>query len=80
MNSDVLVRYPKEHLLKRKQFFAHVNILPKKFATEGKIKPSGFQKEGHESKHLRVTWFGHFIMPFGTKKCQSQHVLLHRKE
>jgi hypothetical protein len=46
----------------------------------GKTEPLGSQKVGHESEHPRVTWFKHLIMPFGTGKCWSQHVLLRLEE
>jgi len=42
-----------------------------------RLKPLDFQKVGHESEHPRVTWFKCFVMPFGMRKCGSQHVLLH---
>jgi len=56
MNKDVLVQYLKECLLKGKQTLAHVNDLPKKLATGGKIEPLSFQRVGHESRHHGVTW------------------------
>jgi hypothetical protein len=71
------VQYLKERLLEGKQTPICVNDPPKKLATRGKIEPLGSQKVGHESRHLRVTWLGHLIVPFGTRKCRSQHVLLH---
>jgi hypothetical protein len=69
MNGDMFVQYPKEHLLKRKQTFAHVSDLLNKFITGDKIKPLGSQRVGHESGHLRVTWLGHLIMPSRMGKC-----------
>jgi hypothetical protein len=80
MNEDVFVRYPKEHILEGKQTPTRVNDLPNKLAIGGKIEPIGSQKVGHESGHLKVTWVKHLVVPFGTKKCLFQHVLLHRKE
>ncbi len=59
----------KEHLLKVKQNFVHVNNLPKKLATEEKIKPLSFQKVGLESKQPGVIGLGYFIMPFKMGKC-----------
>jgi len=50
---------------------------PNKCTTGGKIEPLSSQRVGHENKHLGVTWFGHFRVPFKMKKCWSKHVLLH---
>ncbi len=55
--------------IRGKQTLACVNNPPKKLIIGGKTKLLGFQRVGHESRHLRVTWFGHFIMPFGRQKC-----------
>ncbi len=52
-----------------KQNFVHVNNLPKKLATEEKIKPLSFQKVGLESKQPGVIGLGYFIMPFKMGKC-----------
>jgi hypothetical protein len=67
----------KEHLLKAKQTFVHVGDPPKKLTTMDKIKSLSSQRVGLESEQPTVTWFEHLVMPFGTRKCQSQHVLLH---
>lgn len=80
MNRDVLAQYLKECLLERKQNHVHVSDSPKKLVTRVKTKPLSSQKVGHESKHPGMTWLGHLVMPFGTRKCRSQHVLLHRGE
>ncbi len=60
-----------------KQIPTHVGDPPKKLATEDKIEPLGSQRVRLESGQHEVTWLGHFIMPFGTRKCWSSHVLLH---
>ncbi len=65
MSEDMLVQYSKECLLEGKQILACVNDPPKNLAIGGKIKLLGSQRVGHESRHLRVTWFEHLIMPFG---------------
>jgi hypothetical protein len=67
----------KEHLLEARQTFVHVGDLSKKLAIGDKIKPLGFQRVGLESRQPKVMWFKYFIMPSKTRKCQSQHVLLH---
>jgi hypothetical protein len=69
MNEEVLVQYLKECLLVGKQTPIRVSNPPKKFTTKGKIQPLGFQRVGHQSEHLGVTWFGHMGMPFKTGKC-----------
>jgi len=63
-----------------KQTFAHVGDPQKKPKTKDKTKPLGFQRVGLESEQLGVTKLGHFVVPFGTRKCQFQHVLLHLEE
>ncbi len=50
MSNDVLVQYPKEHLLERKQTCVRVSNSPKKFAIGGKTKPLGSQRVGHENR------------------------------
>ncbi len=77
MSEDLLVQYLKECLLKGKQTPTHVNVSLKKLTIKGKTKPLSFQKVGHENGHLKVTWFGHFVMPSRMGKCQFQHVPLH---
>jgi hypothetical protein len=69
MNGNVFMRYPKEHLLERKQTPTRVNNPPKKLSTRGKIEPLGFQRVGHENGCHGVTWLGHLVLPFGTRKC-----------
>jgi hypothetical protein len=80
MNEEVLVQYLKECLLEGKQTPTRVNNPPKKLSTRGKIEPLGFQRVGHQSEHLGLTWRGHLVMPFKTGKCRFQHVLLHLKK
>jgi len=80
MSRNVLAQYLKECLLEGKQTFVCVSDPPKKLITGGIIEPLGFQKVGHESKHLGVTWLRHLVMPFGMGKCRFQHVLLHLEE
>jgi len=80
MSKYVFAWYLKECLLKGKQILVHVSNLLKKPTIEVKIEPLGFQKVEHKNRHIRVTWLIHFVMSFGTKKCQSQHVLLHLEE
>jgi hypothetical protein len=74
------VPYPKECLIEGKKIPICISDPPNKPTTRVKIEPLGFQKVGHESKHLGVTWFGHFLMPFGMGICEFQHVLLHLEE
>jgi hypothetical protein len=66
--------------IRRKIIFACVNDLRKKLAIRNKIEPLGFHRVGFENKQLGVTWFRHLVMLFGTRKCWSQHVLLHLEE
>lgn len=73
-SENMFVWYLKEHLLKRKQTPAYVSNLAKKSATKGKIEPLGSQRAGHESKHPRVTWLRHLIMPSKMGKWWFQHV------
>jgi hypothetical protein len=63
-----------------KQTPACVGDSPKKPLIKDKTKPLGFQRVGPKSKQLRVTWFGHLIVPSGIGKYQFQHVLLHPKK
>jgi hypothetical protein len=77
MNKDVFMWYLKEHLLKGKQILVHVSNSLKKPTIGVKIEPLGFQKVEHKNRHIKVTWLIHFVMPSGSRKCQSQHVLLH---
>jgi len=63
MSEGVLTQYLKERLLKGEQILAHVNDLPKKLPTRGKIEPLGFQRVGHESEYLGVTSLGHLLVP-----------------
>ncbi len=67
MSKDEFTWYLKECLLEAKQTLAHVCNPPKKLAIGDKI------------KQPRVVGLGYLIMPFGMKKCKSQHVLLHPK-
>jgi len=67
----------KEHLLEARQTFVHVDDSPKKLAIGDKTKPLGFQRVRLENRQPKVMWFQYFIMPSKTRKCQSQHVLLH---
>ncbi len=60
-----------------RQTLAHVGNLPKKLVTRDKTKLLGSQRVGLESGQFKVIGFVHLIVPFGTRKCQSQHVLLH---
>jgi hypothetical protein len=62
---------------KSRQTSTHVGDSPKKPAIGDKTKPLGFQRVGLESGQLEVIWFEYFIVPSKTRKCQSQHVLLH---
>jgi hypothetical protein len=80
MSEDMFTQYSKERLLKRKYILVHVINLPKKHATGGKTKPLSSQKVGYENGHPKVTWLEHLIMSSRTKKCQSQHMLLHPKK
>jgi hypothetical protein len=80
MSEHVFVQYSKECLLKGKQTLACVSDPPKKLAIGGKTKLLRSQRVGHESRHLRVTWFEHLIMPFGRGKCRSQLMLQHLEE
>jgi hypothetical protein len=80
MSKDVFMRYPKECLLEWKQRLTCVSDPPNKLAIKGTTKPLGSQRVGHESRHLRVTWLEHLVMPPRTKRCRFQHVLLHLKE
>jgi hypothetical protein len=77
MSKDVFVWYLKERLLKGKQIPTHVSNSLKKHTILVKIEPLGFQKVEHKNRHIRVTWFIHFIMPSKMRKCQYQHMLLH---
>jgi hypothetical protein len=70
----------KERLLKGKQTPTRLSDPPKKPITKDKTKPLGSQRVGPESEQLGVTWFRHLVIRFGTRKCWSQHVLLHLKE
>jgi hypothetical protein len=69
MNEEVLVQYSRECLLEWKQTPICISNPPKKLTTKGKIEPLGFQRVGHESEHLGVTWLGHLVMPFRMGKC-----------
>jgi hypothetical protein len=80
VNKDVFTRYLNECLLEGKQIPTCVSDPLKKPSIGGKIEPLGSQKVGHESGHLGVTWFRHLVVPFGTRKCQFQHVLLYQEE
>jgi hypothetical protein len=80
MNENMFAQYLKEQLLEGKQTLTCVSDPPKKLATRGKTKPLGFQKVGHKSGHLKVTWLKHLIMSSGMGECQFQHVLLHSEE
>jgi len=80
MNENMFTQYLKEHLLETMQIPAHVGDLPKKPIIGDKIEPLGFQRVGHESRQLGVTWLMYFVMSSKTRKYQSQHVLLHPKE
>jgi len=66
--------------IRRKTNFYSCRQSTKKLVIGDKIKPLSFQKMGPKNKQLRVTWHVYFIMPFGTRKCHFQHVLLHPKE
>jgi len=80
MSKYVFAWYLKERLLKGKQIPIHVNNPLKKPTIGVKIEPLSFQKVEHKNRHIKVTWFIHFVMSSGTRKCQSQHVLLHLEE
>jgi hypothetical protein len=80
MNKNMFTQYPKECLLEAKQTPIRVGNLPKKRVTRDKTKSLSFQKVGPNNEQLGVTWFKHFIVPFGTWKGKSQHVLLHLEE
>jgi hypothetical protein len=67
----------KNILLQVRQILARVGDPLKKPATRDKIKPLGFQRVGLEVRQLGVTWFAYPIVPFGTRKCHFQHVLLY---
>ncbi len=67
-------------LLEAKQTPACVGDLSKKPTIGDKTEPLRFQKVGPKSRQPRVTWHVYLVAPFGTRKCQSQHVLLHSKE
>ncbi len=56
-----------------------VNDPPKKPTTGDKIEPLNFQKVGFESGQPKVIELGCPIVRSITKKCQSQHVVLHPK-
>ncbi len=79
MSGDMLAQYSKELLLEMKQTLVRVSNPPMKLAklNRNKTKPLGFQKVGLESERPRVIWFGHLLVLCRTRKCWSQHVLLH---
>ncbi len=54
---------------KKETIFARVSDPPKKPTTKDKTKPLNSQRVGHESRRPWVTWFEHFVMPFGIGKC-----------
>ncbi len=66
--------------VRSKQTHARVGNLPKKPTIRDKIKPLGSQRVGPESGQPKLTRFEYLIVPCGTRKCQSQHGLLHSKE
>ncbi len=67
----------KECVLKARQFFAHVGNPPNKLTIGDKTKPLGSQRVGPKSRQPRVIGLGYLVVPFGTRKCWFQHVLLH---
>jgi len=80
MSGNMLTRYLKKKLLEAKQTPTRVGDLPKKPTTKDKTKPLSSQSVGLESKQLGVKWLEHLVVLSITRKCQSQHVLLHPKE
>jgi hypothetical protein len=70
MSRNMLARYSKECLLKVNKTSTCVSDSPKKFAIGDKIKPLSFQRVGPESGQPKVTWLGHLILPFETRKCE----------
>jgi hypothetical protein len=60
-----------------RQTHVHVGDMSKKSAIGDETKPLSFQKVGPDNRQHEVIGFGYFIVPFGTKKCHSQYVLLH---
>jgi hypothetical protein len=57
MNGNMFAWYLKEHLLKAKQTFAHVNDLPKKHATRDKTKPLSSQRVGPMNEQPTIKGF-----------------------
>jgi hypothetical protein len=54
--------------------------MPKKFAIEVKLNHQAFKRWGMRMDTFGVTWLEHLMVPFGTRKCQFQHVLLYLEE
>jgi hypothetical protein len=79
-NENMFAQYSEECLLKAKQTPIRIRDLLKKPTTKDKTTSLSFQKVGPNNEQLGLTWFKHFIVPFGTGKCESQHVLLHLEE
>jgi hypothetical protein len=64
-------------MLESKQTSTHVGNLTKKLATRDKTKLLSFQRVRFENEQPKVIWLKYLIIPSKTRKCQSQHVLLH---
>jgi hypothetical protein len=77
MNGNMFTWYLKECLLGGRETFACVGNLVKKFTIADKMKQLSFQKMELKSGQPGVTRFGYSIMSSKTRKCQSQHVVLH---